>query len=116
MNKYILLLHQGENFFPPDISPEEIQAIIGRYKAWGQKLREAGRYVASDKLEDGTARVMRGEGDKARITDGPFAETKDVIGGYYMIQAESYDDAVHWAKDCPHLAFGSIEVRKVDVV
>jgi hypothetical protein len=51
-----------------------------------------------------------------RITDGPFAETKDVLAGYFLIQAESYEDAIEWTKESPHLDFGTIEVRKVQVV
>ncbi len=51
-----------------------------------------------------------------RITDGPYAETKDVVAGYYLIQAESYEDAVECSEDCPHLEFGTIEVRRIHVV
>lgn len=51
-----------------------------------------------------------------RITDGPFAETKDVVAGYFLIQAESYEDAVKWTRDNPHLDFSTIEIRKVHVV
>ena len=114
MESYLLLLH--ESAITPDISPEEMQAIIARYKAWGRKVGEAGRMAGSNKLEDGTGRVIRGQGAGMRVTDGPYAETKDVVGGYFVILAESYEDAVEWSKDCPHLAFGTIEVRKVQVV
>lgn len=114
MQNYLLLLHEARQ--TADMSPEEIQAIIGRYKAWGQKLRDAGRMVGSNKLEDETGRVMRGNGARLRITDGPYAETKDVVAGYYLIQADSYEDAVEWSKDCPHLEVGSIEVRRIHVV
>jgi hypothetical protein len=113
MDKYLLLLH--ESAIAPEMSPEEMQAIIGRYRAWGQKLRDAGRMSGGDKLEDATGRTIRGQGPGLRITDGPYAETKDVVAGYFVIQAESYDDAVEWCKDCPHLAFGSIELRKIQV-
>lgn len=113
MDNYVLLLH--ETAISSDISPEEMQAIIARYKAWGQKLRDAGRMTGGNKLEDGTGRVMRGESTRMRITDGPYAETKDVVAGYFVIQAESYEDAVEWCKDCPHLSFGTIEVRKIQV-
>jgi hypothetical protein len=114
MESYILLLH--ETTIAPDISPEEMQAIIARYKAWGEKVRKAGRMVGSNKLEDGTGRVVRGSGPEMRVTDGPYAETKDVVAGYFIIQAESYEDAVEWSKDCPHLSFGTIEIRKIHVV
>jgi hypothetical protein len=116
MNSYILLLHESATL-SKNISPEEMQAIIGRYKAWSQKLAEAGRLAGGNKLEDGTRRVLSGEGAQMRITDGPYAETKDAVGGYFVINAETYEEAVEWSKDCPHLAFGgSIELRKIDVV
>lgn len=116
MENYILLLHDS-GIARPQLSPEEIQAIIGKYKAWGQRLREAGRIAGGQKLEDGTGRVMRGTGAGVRISDGPFTETKDVIGGFYILQAASYDEAVELCRDCPHLEYGSgIEIRRVQVV
>ena len=115
MDNYILLLHES-SIFGKDLSPDQIQAIIARYKAWRQKTADAGRLAGGQKLEDGTARIMTGEGPNLRVTDGPYAETKDVIGGFFMIQASSYEDAVEWCKDCPHLSYGTIELRKVEVV
>ena len=114
MESYLLLLHGTR--ITPDMSPDEMQAMFARYRAWGQKLRDAGRILGSNKLEDGTGRLLRGQGPAMRITDGPYAETKDVVAGYYLIQAESYEDAVKCSKDCPHLEFGTIEVRRIHVV
>src|SRR5215471_16497627 len=107
MENYLLLLH--EPALPAQISPEEMQGIIARYKAWGQKLRDAGRIAGSNKLEDGTGRTLRGKDGQLKVTDGPYAETKDVVAGYYLILAENYEDAVNWCRDCPHLDFGTIE-------
>ncbi|HXB68332.1 MAG TPA: YciI family protein [Candidatus Acidoferrales bacterium] len=116
MESYILLLHD-RGTPRPQLSPEEIQAIIAKYKAWGQRLRDAGRIAGASKLEDGTGRVMRGQGAQVRISDGPFTETKDVIGGFYILNAASYDEAVELCRDCPHLEYGSgIEIRRVQVV
>src|SRR4051812_43589360 len=114
MESYLLLLHGTR--LTTNMSPEEIQAITARYKAWAGKLHEAGRLVGTNKLEDGTGRILSGQGAEMRITDGPFAETKDVVAGYFLIQAESYEDAVKWSKDNPHLDFSTIEIRKVHVV
>jgi len=115
MDNYILLLHESPSF-GKDLGPEEIQAIIARYRAWRQKSIDAGRLAGGQKLEDGTARIMKGEGSQLRVTDGPYSETKDVIGGFFMIKASSYEDAVEWSKDCPHLSYGTIEIRKVETV
>jgi hypothetical protein len=111
MESYLLLLHDSEQYAP--LSPEEMQAVFARYKAWGQKLRDAGRILGSNKLEDGTGRVLRAKSGDLRITDGPFTETKDVLGGYFLVSAESYEDAVSLCRDCPHLDFGAIEVRRI---
>jgi hypothetical protein len=114
MDSYLLLLHGTR--LNPNMSPDEIQAITARYKAWAEKLQKAGRLAGANKLEDRTGRVLRGQGAEMRITDGPYAETKDVLAGYFLIQAESYEDAIEWTKESPHLDFGTIEVRKVQVV
>jgi hypothetical protein len=115
MQNYLLLL-RGNNDWR-SMSPEEIQVAMGKYRAWGQKLRDSGRYVGSNKLEDDNGRVMATNGGgKPRVTDGPYAETKDVVGGYYMIEADSYEEVVEIAGECPHLQFGLIEVRRIEVL
>jgi hypothetical protein len=59
---------------------------------------------------------MRGNAGNVRITDGPFTETKDVLGGYYLVQAESYEQAADLCRDSPHLDYGAIEVRRIQVL
>ncbi|HWC96740.1 MAG TPA: YciI family protein [Candidatus Sulfopaludibacter sp.] len=112
MENYLLLLHGNGRY--STLSPEEMQATFARYRNWGQKLREAGRMAGSNKLEDGSGRVLSGQNGGLHITDGPYAETKDVVGGYYLINAESYEEAVELARDCPHVDFGVIEIRRVE--
>ncbi len=71
--------------------------------------------AGGNKLEDTTGRVLRGgSSSEMRIMDGPFAESKEIIGGYFMVNAESYEDAVELCRDCPHLEYGAVEVRRVD--
>lgn len=112
MPKFILLLHDAG--FPADISPDEIQAIIQRYVAWRQKIQQNGRAVEGHKLTDGQGRVMRGAGGATKVTDGPYAEAREVIGGLFIVEAKDYDEAVELSEDCPHLDFGSIEIREVE--
>ena len=72
---------------------------------------------ASDKLTDEPGKVMRRKDSQVRVTDGPYSESKEVLGGYYMIEAPSYDKAIDYARDCPQLEYGgTIEVRQVDVM
>ena len=114
MSKFILLLHEGPNAFPPDISPDQIQAIIQRYVAWRQKVQQNGRKVEGHKLTDGQGRVMKGSAGSARVTDGPYAEAREVIGGLFIVEAQNYEEVVELSKDCPHLDFGTIEIREVE--
>lgn len=113
MPKFVLLLHDTGSF-DPNLSPDEIQAIIQRYVAWRAKVQANGRSVVGHKLHDGEGRVMRGGGSGMKVTDGPYAEAREVIGGLFIIDATSYDEVVELSKDCPHLEFGAIEIRQVD--
>jgi hypothetical protein len=115
MPQYMLVLRDDPKIFAK-LSPEEIQRVIQKYKAWGDSLRTRGLLAGSAKLTDGAGRLMRRESGRVRITDGPYSEAKEVFGGYFTIQADSYDQAVERCRDCPHLEFGSIEIREVDVV
>jgi hypothetical protein len=116
MPKYMLLLYDNPATFA-NVSPEQMQKVVEKYVAWGKKLREAGVIKASDKLTDEPGKVMRRKDNQVRVTDGPYSESKEVVAGYYMIEAPSYDKAVDHARDCPHLEFGgTIEVRQVHVM
>ena len=116
MPKYMLLLHDDPTTFAT-MSPEQIQKVIEKYVAWGKRLREAGIISESHKLFDEPGRVMRGNPPGTRVTDGPYSETKEVLGGYYVIAADNYDQAVERARDCPHLEYGgTIEVREVELM
>ena len=116
MPKYMLLLHDDPSSFGT-LSPADIQTVIEKYMAWGKRLRAAGIITESNKLTDAPGRVMRGQGSSARITDGPYSETKEVLGGYYIVEAGSYDQAIERSRDCPHLEYGgTIEIREVDVI
>ena len=114
MPNYMLLLHEQPSDFSA-YSAEEMQAVIAEYIAWRQKVEDAGKFVNSEKLKDeGGLHLVHNDG-KLRVTDGPYAEAAEVIGGYFTISADSYDDAVATASDCPHLKYGGrIELREVE--
>jgi hypothetical protein len=114
MAKYTLMLREDGNTFTK-FSPAEMQAIIARYGAWRDELQKNGRYGGGHKLRDAEGRIMRRNGGKVVVTDGPFTEGKEVIGGFFIIEAPSYDAAVAIADSCPHLEFGTIEVREIEV-
>jgi hypothetical protein len=113
MKTYVMILHDS-GAFPADISPDEIQAIIRRYVAWRQKVQENGRKVSGHKLKDGQGRVMAGAPGRTRVIDGPYAEAREEIGGLFILEAAGYDEVIELSRDCPHLDFGTIEIREVD--
>lgn len=114
MPNYVLLLHENPAVFQ-DMSAEEMQAIINKYTAWSQPLQEAGKLAGGKKLADGQGRALRQVNGALSISDGPYTESKEVIGGFFEIIAEDYDAAVAIAQDCPHLAFGVVEVREIEL-
>ena len=114
MPKYTLMLREDGTAFA-GLSPADFQAIIARYGAWRDELQRNGKFAGGHKLRDRQGRTMRRNGSKIVVTDGPFTEGKEVIGGLFVIEAASYDEAVKIANDCPHLDYGSIEVREVEV-
>ena len=112
MPNYMLLLHDSGTL-PPDMSPDDIQAVIQRYVAWRTKVQQNGRKISGHKLVDRQGRVVRGAG-AATITDGPYAEAREVIGGLFILEAQDYDEVVSLCRDCPHLDFGTIEIREIE--
>ena len=114
MSKYTLMLRESPDAFA-NFSPTELQAIFKRYSAWADGLKQAGNLAGSQKLRDGDGRVVRRNGGRVMVTDGPFAEGKEVLGGLFVVEAGSYDEALKIANGCPHLDYGSIEVREVEI-
>lgn|SRR5437868_9755113 len=112
MSKYLLLLRDNPGRFA-DSSPEEIQQIMQKYIAWRASLQS--RILGGNKLKDGEGHVLRKTNGKPSVMDGPFAEAKEVMAGFFMLEADSYDQAVEIAKTCPHMEYGSIEVRAIQI-
>ena len=109
MEKFMLIFHGS---MPPgERSPEEMQAHMSKWMAWIDNLAKAGKYVSGEPLKAG-GKMVSGAGKT--VTDGPFAEGKEVVGGYFIINAEDMDEAVSISKECPDLEFGaSVQVRQV---
>jgi len=109
MPKYMLLLYDNRQGWK-NLSPEEMQKGVEKYMAWTKKPF----VVDSKRLGEDAGRVIRSGQGKARVTDGPYSETKEVLAGYYTIEAANYDEAVQRTLDHPHLEHGgTIEVRHV---
>lgn len=113
MPRFMLLLHETPSDFQ-DYTPEQMQALVERYRIWGQGLKAAGQDAGSAKLKDEGGRHLRAHGGRIEVTDGPYAEAREVLGGYFTVHAADYDEAVEIAKGCPHVELGWIEVRQLD--
>jgi hypothetical protein len=110
---FLLLLRGGES--ARDMSPTEYGQVVAKYMAWANALRDAGHHKAGEPLEE-QGRVLSGKHGSI-VTDGPFAEAKEMIGGYFMITAANLDEATEIAKGCPIFDNdGTVEVRPIAVI
>src|SRR2546422_11238021 len=108
-NGYMLLFRGTE--LRKTLSPEEMQKVSEKWMAWFRRLTEEGRAVAGNPLER-EGKIVSGK-DRI-VSDGPFAESKEAIGGYFLLDVASLDEAVAIAQECPGLPYGvQVEVRPV---
>jgi hypothetical protein len=116
MSQFLMILHDTTRALA-GISPEEMQRVVERYRVWSTKVAEAGKLRGGQKLKDEGGKHLTREAGKYVVRDGPFSEVNEVIGGYFLIEAADYKEAVAICADCPHLDLkGRIELREVDVM
>ena len=117
MAQYMLLLHQVPNY-NMDLPREKMLEMTKRYMAWAEGLRQKGKLVGGEKLAAGGVRHVKVKDGKPVASDGPYAEAKDVIGGYFVIEAKDDAEADAIARDCPHLwnATNWVELRPIDLM
>ena len=107
-----LLLFRGGDPQEAGLAPDQMSADMDRWDAWSDGLKETGRWQAGQPLEN-EGRVVESNGV---VSDGPFAETKELIGGFVMVDVEGMEEAVDAAKDCPLGEVGGrVEIRPVSV-
>ncbi len=113
MSEFILLIRGGYEV-TATFTPEEMQQAIARYRTWAQQLATDGKLVSAFKLKDDGGRVLGIRGGQITV-EGPFAETKETIGGYFVVKADDYAEAAEMAKACPIFdEGGSVEVRQIE--
>jgi len=111
--KYLLLLYDDTAAINA-LAPEERRAMVDAHIAYARTLRERDAYVYGDPLDDpATARTIRFGGDGEMVTDGPFLETKEALGGFYVIEAASPDEALALARDVPRSPGLVAELRPI---
>ena len=107
MNQFLIIVRGSDHSVA---SPEEMQKRMGLFGEWVQKVLD-GRYVSGAPLEEADARLLKSKTEV--VTDGPFIESKEMISGYFVIQAADINEAVELTKQCPLLGQFQLEVRKM---
>ena len=115
--RYAILIYDAETANPPSEppAPEVMEQVMGEWNAYTQMLRDRGVYQGGEALQPvQTATTVRQQGNVPVTTDGPFAETKEALGGFYLVDARDLDEALELATACPGVRYGgSVEVRPV---
>ncbi len=111
--RYVLLISSDDKNAPPPPRPE-MEAIVQGHRRFAEEVPAAGKMVAGERLRPETdASRVRVKAGHLHVTDGPFAETKEALGGFYLIECDTRDEAVEWAKKVPLHEGNFIEVRPV---
>lgn len=116
MPKFMLVLRADVTVDYSKFTPKDFETVLGEYQAWGEKLEGEGRMVLGHKLQDQGGLVMHPAGGKTTVKDGPYVESKEVVGGIYVIKADNYQHAVKLCQGHPNFRFGSIEIRELDMM
>jgi hypothetical protein len=111
--RFLLLIYDDESG-SDEASPEQFAAMLAEYEAYDRAVQEAGVFVSGEGLQpSATARTVRMRDGAPLHTDGPFAETREQLGGYYLLECADLDEATRWAERIPVPASGGVEVRPV---
>src|SRR5437763_614087 len=117
--QYMLLIHTDEERMLEAMAAAKSAApeMMGAYRAYTEAMQKAGAWVAGEALQPSTtATVVRVRDGKTQVLDGPYAEAKEQLAGYYLIEARDLDTALEWAARCPGAAWGTMEVRPIMVL
>ena len=113
--KYLCLIYDEESKMAT-MTEEQGKAFMGEYFAFTDGIRKSGQYIGGEALKPvHTATTVRVRNGKMSTTDGPFAETKEQLGGYYLIEARDLNEAIQVAAKIPSAKTGSVEVRPIEV-
>ena len=111
--KYLCLIYDSESYWGT-MTKSDVDGVMAEYRAFTEDIKGSGHYIGGNRLQPTqTATTIRIRNGKMSTTDGPFAETKEQLGGYYMIEAKDLNDAIQVASRIPSARFGSIEVRPI---
>lgn len=113
LKRYIALIYTDESR-DANATPQDMQNVMAAYNAYTEEIRKAGVMETGDALDaTTTATTVRIRNGQRLTTDGPFAETKEQLGGFYILKCKDLDEAIHWASKIPATEYGSVEVRPI---
>ena len=113
--KYLLMIYDDESMWS-DVQPGDVNAMMDGYRKFGEEVHGNGAFVAGEALESiSTATTVRVKDGERLVTDGPFAETKEQLGGFYLLDCKDLDEAIGYAAKIPGAQSGCVEVRPVRV-
>jgi hypothetical protein len=111
--RYLLLIYGDESTYG-QMSEAELEADMDKWREFTAAIKSAGASSGGEALQPTTtATSVRDDNGKALVTDGPFAETREQLGGYYVLDVENLDEAIKWAQRCPGATYGTIELRPI---
>ena len=109
--QYMLLIYGAEDRWAK-LTPAQASETMGAFRAYTDELRKSGKLVAGSQLQpEASAKSVSLLNGQRRVSDGPYVDIKEALGGYYLIEAENDAEALQWAEKCPGARFGGIEVR-----
>ena len=111
--KYLLTIY-GDQSTWSEATPEDVDAVLKAYGEFGEEVHQSGAFIAGEGLQSvDTATTVRVPNGERLVTDGPFAETKEQLAGFYLLECKDLDEAIEWAAKIPGAQTGSVEVRPV---
>lgn len=114
--QYMILIY-GDEKAMDGMTEEQMQASYAEWMQYSKDMAAAGIMLGGASLKPiATATTVRVQNGKVATTDGPFAETKEQLGGYYLVECPTLDEAIKWAGKCPGAHYGSIEVRPLGII
>lgn len=114
--QYLLMIYSAEDAGPQP-GDDDFMQMLGEYQKFTDEVEQAGVMLGGEALESTTtATTVRVRDGQSHITDGPFAETKEALGGYYLLDCKDLDEAIQYAAKIPSAAYGCVEIRPIMIL
>jgi hypothetical protein len=113
MPKFMVILHSAPGVWQK-LAADEAEQKVARYQDWMNGIQSSGRHVSGEKLEEEGGKLLTRQKGRANVLDGPYSEAKEVVGGYFVLRAANYDEAVELLRDSPFLDDYRMEIRQTD--